>query len=457
MAKRRQTTGTPSRERQQSAQVNQQRQQEQLQQTPLQRAFESLIGNPQTREEREEALSKLITRSIGGVIGIFAVVILVAVLFNEFIVPSQTVASVEDENVSVAEFRDRVRFERVLLNNQVQQVVNLANQAGIDPNQLFQQQQYSALLNELNFPDQLGRRVIDDMIDDAIVRLEARERDIEVADNTVQNQVYEYFDYDPTEAALIGVDPTETPTPTITPTPFVSPTPTVTPPPTNTPTPLPEAEATAEVTPEAEPIATSTLPPSPTPDATDVFEDFEDQRENFYGFVRDNAQIGNTAIDSFFEREALRRAVRDAVAGDVETQTVVDARHILVETEEEAQEILDALENGEAFADLARALSTDTGSGSRGGELGEAPSSNYVPPFAEAVESAEIGEIVGPVQSEFGFHIIQVRSRSEEPVEGDQLEQVREAAFREWLEEQRETLDDQINIADNWPDYVPQT
>ena len=87
--------------------------------------------------------------------------------------------------------------------------------------------------------------------------------------------------------------------------------------------------------------------------------------------------------------------------------------HILVETEAEADAILDRLEGGADFAELAASESIDTGSGANGGALPCDLTSNfeaaYVPEFVEAALAAEIGEPVGPVQSEFGYHIIVLR------------------------------------------------
>ena len=81
--------------------------------------------------------------------------------------------------------------------------------------------------------------------------------------------------------------------------------------------------------------------------------------------------------------------------------------HILLDSEADAQGALDRLADGEDFAELAVELSTGP-SGPSGGDLGCAPSTNYVGPFAEAVDSAELGEIVGPVETEFGFHVLLV-------------------------------------------------
>jgi hypothetical protein len=105
------------------------------------------------------------------------------------------------------------------------------------------------------------------------------------------------------------------------------------------------------------------------------------------------------------------RATYDA--GTVESGIVCGA-HILVATEAEANEILDRLAGGADFAELAASDSTDTGSGANGGNLPCALSNTfedtYVPEFVDAALDAEIGVPFGPVQSEFGYHVIVLRS-----------------------------------------------
>ncbi len=84
------------------------------------------------------------------------------------------------------------------------------------------------------------------------------------------------------------------------------------------------------------------------------------------------------------------------------------ARHILVETEGEAKDIVGKLKKGEKFEELAKA-SKDPGSKERGGELGWANKASYVPPFAEAMVKLEKGKYTeNPVQSQFGWHVIQL-------------------------------------------------
>lgn len=212
------------------------------------------------------------------------------------------------------------------------------------------------------------------------------------------------------------------------------------------------AEATAEAT--EDPNAVPTIPPSPTPSQEDLREDFEETVDLFRGSLQDN-NVSSASFDNFFLRRAQREALLMDVVGEDTSFTYVNARHILVETEEQAQAIIEALENGESFSELARALSTDTNSGAQGGELGWAPAARYVSAFRDALLEAEIGEIVGPVESEFGFHVIQVRAREEREAEGTELEGIRQSLFQEWLQDLREENDPNISINNNWPDYLP--
>ncbi|WP_418791902.1 peptidylprolyl isomerase [Phosphitispora sp. TUW77] len=89
-------------------------------------------------------------------------------------------------------------------------------------------------------------------------------------------------------------------------------------------------------------------------------------------------------------------------------QKQVKASHILVETEEKANEIKKKLSDGQDFAQLAKDNSTDTMSKENGGDLGFFGSGDMVAEFEKAAFALEVGEISSPVKSEFGYHIIKV-------------------------------------------------
>ena len=90
------------------------------------------------------------------------------------------------------------------------------------------------------------------------------------------------------------------------------------------------------------------------------------------------------------------------------------ARHILVEKKEEAENIIKQLQGGAKFEELAKANSKDPGSKDNGGDLDWAVPSNFVKPFADAMIALQKGKYTAtPVQSPFGFHVIQLEDTRE--------------------------------------------
>ena len=87
------------------------------------------------------------------------------------------------------------------------------------------------------------------------------------------------------------------------------------------------------------------------------------------------------------------------------------ASHILVESEEKANELLAQINEGADFAQLAMENSSCP-SKAQGGDLGEFSPGMMVPEFDKAIFSNEAGSIVGPVQTQFGYHLISITSRS---------------------------------------------
>lgn len=410
-----------------------------------------------SRAEREAEIQRYVIIGTVIAVAVAAVILVGAVLFDQLIVPNQAVASINGQNISVRDFQKRVRMERALINFRINNAASFMLSFGMDPNTIFQQlqqdPQMGAWLNEMQVADQLGNRVLTDMIEDQVVRNEAASRGITVSPEEIQKEIQNFFGYTPAEpAAESTAEATATVEPTATPTPYVSPTPA----PTATPTPEATAEATAGSDATITPTPFPSTTPMPTLNPTERAENFTNVVNDTFANFRTQTSLSDADLNAYFELQALRKKVRDAVAADVGGNTaVVDARHILVATEEEANDILDALNNGESFADLARAVSTDTGSGANGGELGEAPVTNYVTEFADAIRDAEIGAFIGPVKTQFGYHIIQVRSRSERPMDENELERAKDDAFKKYLEDAITNAGDKIQRFSTWTDNVP--
>jgi len=100
----------------------------------------------------------------------------------------------------------------------------------------------------------------------------------------------------------------------------------------------------------------------------------------------------------------------DELFADPDTMTNVCVKHILVETAEEAEAVITRLAAGEDFATVADEVSLDTSA--EGGDLGCASAGSYVDEFAQAALTATLGEVVGPVESEYGFHVLIVSERT---------------------------------------------
>ncbi len=114
--------------------------------------------------------------------------------------------------------------------------------------------------------------------------------------------------------------------------------------------------------------------------------------------------------------EAAMRKVYDDATKQMKPEEEVHARHILVETEEEAKVVREELDKGADFAELAKSKSKDPGAAAEGGDLGFFSKDQMVPEFAEAAFKLEKGKVSEPVKSPFGWHIIRVEEKRTRPV-----------------------------------------
>jgi hypothetical protein len=127
---------------------------------------------------------------------------------------------------------------------------------------------------------------------------------------------------------------------------------------------------------------------------------------------------------------------------DDDQSEVACVRHILVETQDEADDIVAELRDGGDFATLAEERSIDTASGQQGGDLGCQPAGSFIAEFEDAFADAEDGDLIGPVETSAGFHVILVDSAYHRPSE-DEVRAVVESRF--------------ASGADGWVDYVLRT
>jgi parvulin-like peptidyl-prolyl isomerase len=135
--------------------------------------------------------------------------------------------------------------------------------------------------------------------------------------------------------------------------------------------------------------------------------------------------------------------LQSKLAPKIETP-VVHVAHILVKDEETADKILDEVKSDpSSFADIAKSQSIDTASAANGGDLGTAPSAQFVTTFADAVDAAKVGSYF-VVQTQFGWHVVHLISRTTETLDqintanqqngNQQAQQIQAAVFARYLD-----------------------
>lgn len=146
-----------------------------------------------------------------------------------------------------------------------------------------------------------------------------------------------------------------------------------------------------------------------------------------------NHQPADDEIKTYFEKN------KDALI-------TVEARHILVKTEDEANKVKERLDKGEKFEDVAKEVSLDAQSAQNGGSLGLTSPDKFVPEFKKAILEQKVGEIGAPVKSQFGFHIIQVNKRNDtvEALHDQIVEKINGDKYTQYLQEQIAAADVKI-------------
>ncbi len=430
-----------------------------------------------SRAERERMWQRRALIGIGVLVLLSVFVLIGSIVYENVLVPHQAIATVNGTKISTQDFQARVRFQRWQLADSLRQLYYMAG-GNLDLVQQYGGQQ----LNDLQSPITVGAQVLEQMENDVLLEQGAKELGITVDEDAVQKRVDEFMAR--SLSLTLPGQPTLTPTevPSETPTPLVSPTPSNTPLPSATPTEAPTATPALDEggnplpTATATPVPTATLSPTPTPtlEPDAIVATVSAVEDNWFADAQERAGVDRDVAYQVFYYDALQDAVREKLAENVPTEMLqVNARHMLFAfnpdnprdptppTEEQkadararVEAALAALQDGEPFAELARAVSDDTGSANEGGELGWSPPDKYDPAFADAVLNAEIGAIVGPVESQFGYHIIQVHAREVRPLSDAELADRKNRAYKDWLDGLKAAAT--IERRDDWIKRIPE-
>lgn len=400
-----------------------------------------------SRREREARRQRMLRIGLAAA-GIAIVVVLAAgFLYDRVIKPNQTLATVGGVAISREDYWKARAND---LYEQAQQYQDFAQFVGPQ-----QQGQYLAMAEQSlrQLPEVWGSTDVDPtslqkMIDDQVYLQGLPDLDIELTPDEIRTYALNRFA--PPNAPLVParVTPTMTAeraaiaTGTATAlygTPVGSPA-------AATPglaTPISIAATPVAGTPGATPIA-SPIVPAGTPSPADARATAEAGFSQFEDILFPIAHLSQEEYDRLIAAPALaRQEVQDALAAEVgQSAPQVRAAHILSPTQEAAEAArARVVEGGESFADVAREVSTDQGTGANGGELGWFVREEMVAPFADAAFALEPGDISQPVQSEFGWHIILVEENDpDRPLTDAQITRLEQAVTDNWLTDERAAL-----------------
>lgn len=420
------------------------------------------------RQEREQKQIRTIVL-VAGVIVAVALILLAYALINSFLVkPNQAVAKVGETEIKVSKFDSEVRYSRLNLINSASQYAEYAQMFG-DYGSSFMTTAQN-MVAQLDNTEAMGRSTVNRLIDDILIREEAAKLGISVSDDEVNKGLQEAF----------GFFSEPTGTPTVTATPVTAPTlskdqidlikPTNTPNATQTAvavsslTPTATVEApTATATPAATstpaPTATATVEPTitqtPTPYSTQLFgNDYKTYLTNV-----DSVGVDREQVEYTFRMQLLREKMQAEITKDLKPfEDQVWARHILVATEDEAKQVLDELNAGDDWATLAATYSTDNSNKANGGDLGWFGRSSMVSEFEDAAFAlTEVGQVSEPVQTQYGWHLIQLVGRAENPIDASAFETLKTNFFNDWLEAIRAARTDIVTYDEVWMPITPTT
>ena len=161
----------------------------------------------------------------------------------------------------------------------------------------------------------------------------------------------------------------------------------------------------------------------------DETEEFKKAMDSARTEILAQLAVANVMKEIKVEEDELK-AYYEANVNQFEKGATVSAKHILVKEEDECMAILAAINAGEKTFEEAAKESSTCPSGQQGGSLGEFGKGQMVKEFEEAAFAAEIGQVVGPVATQFGYHLIKVEEKTEATV----------AAFEEVKEQIRRNL-----------------
>ncbi len=370
---------------------------------------------------------------------IAACVLIVAILgigaFWEYQVkPNQVVASVNGEEITRKEYWT---YQKIALYNQARTYEDYALQVtGQQQTQfLMYAAQFDQMREEVWGSSDVSEATVRQMIEDHLYVAGAEEMGINLSEPVLEDYALNAFS--PPGQSLV----TPIPTPTMIPQRAAWATETQQVLETQQAAALGTPPAVAGATPVGTPAATPAASPVATPDIEAARITASSEFELFQEDVFDDADI---SLDEYMELwvkpQAARQLVDARIISDVPQRAEqVQAQHILVATEDLANQTYEQITSGASFDEVTKTTSTDTITAPTGGELGWITRDQMPDAFTEVAFSTEPGEVAGPVKTEYGWHIVKVNDKAEDrPLTEAQYSLAKTQAVSNWTEQQRE-------------------
>lgn len=417
------------------------------------------------RLQQEQQNRKMLIIASIIVVALVLIVLAYGILDQTILKNQKPVAKVGDTIIRSEEFIKMVKLERQQMNGQAYQYESYKQFFGFDEqNTAYFDSMIQQIQAQMDVPETVGATVLTSMIDTKVIGFYADENGIDVTEQEIQDAIQRDFGYFPNGTptpentsipyATSTLNPTQyalvTATPTLAPTEEIAETATVDE--SSTEEEVVETEVVTEEA-EDESAATATVVPSPTAYTEDLYQ------ENYKSFVENFGKIGLSEKDvlELYRVQLISQKVYELITADIPTEEEqLWARHILVATVEEAEAVLKRLEDGEDWSLIAAEVSTDTSNKDQGGDLGWFGKNAMVTEFETAAFELEVGEISEPVETSFGFHIIQLLGKEVRPIETSKLDQNKQTIFNEWLTKEKEkyTIEQYDDV---WTKIVPNT
>lgn len=384
----------------------------------VKRTPQQLTRKQRSRLQDERRMQRLLIWGVSIVAILVVAVLGYGVVAERIIGPREPVAIVDDTPITTEEFETRVKFRRLQLRNQLtylyeQQQRSAAEASDSDDQSLqqFFQQQINSLQSQLDAEnaEALGQQVLDQMIQEELVRQEAERRGLSVSAEEVQSAVHENFGYTPDATPL----PTESPPVTTT-----------------------------------DSVTTSEPAAAPTP--TQMTE--ADFREIYNRYMQQGLKplgISEQRYRSWVKASLLVQELQEDMMKELPDRAdQVKLRFISVGSEEQARDIAQQLEDDADFEALLEEVQSDEEAPGSGSELDWLPRDVLADRLGEETADTVFGLAVGghtePVklsEESETYYVFQVMEREERQLASDLLEQMAQETFQSWLDAQQSLVE----------------